>query len=431
MGNERSRLINREQENWEAKHVLHCIPDRKLDQQKLLSYFGRDLKLACVSKVLPGRIEYLHYFVTDSVWTIEFGDGSVENAARSWAKVHNNEYEVLNVEKTFKKTDEIVSRMSALCGASSYSLALRNSEHFARYIQSGTWYSLQMTGQTDLYKSIAPLMGSKASLVNTMPEELKVPKDVTDAPIYPTWRSPHLQPVFERHLSSLTPDEVDMNLLILGPTGAGKSSIVNILFNQKVATVKPSAQSVTKQMEVYQGHVLDHNDPEEPRRRINVIDSVGFCDSQIPPDEVLRVVKGFIKTNVLAVNKVLIVCSGRIESEQAAAIKNIMKWLGYSKHKSEFVFLYNKAESISEAERVECLGAMCDMIEADSGHSVLVPKPESGGRIRVMFAMATGFNPKAGLDDVQESMEALYNAVFLFRADAERLVVTESNCPLL
>merc|ERR1712113_951634 len=98
------------------------------------------------------------------------------------------------------------------------------------------------------------------------------------------------------------------------------------------------------------------------------------------------------------VKKVIIVCSGRIESEQAVAIKNIMSWLGYSTHKSEFVFLYNKVESLEECERVECLGEMLGMIGADARQSVSVPRAlaqgfvipgQSDEKTRVVYAMCT------------------------------------------
>merc|ERR1719335_1434904 len=128
---------------------------------------------------------------------------------------------------------------------------------------------------------------SQRALVNTSPDEIAVKKDVSLVPIHAYWKSPHVQPKFTRHLQTLRPVEDDVNVLVLGPTGAGKSSVVNMLFNQKVAEVKASAMSVTRQMEVYQGFSSWQGEV----RQINIIDSVGFCDSVIPAAEVLRLVK--------------------------------------------------------------------------------------------------------------------------------------------
>merc|ERR1712013_385343 len=103
---------------------------------------------------------------------------------------------------------------------------------------------------------------------------------------------------------------------------------------------------------------------------------------------------------------------------------NLMSWLGYVKHKSEFVFVYNKAEDMDEDVKVMNVGRMCSLIGADATHAVYMPVPERPGEsIKVAYARTTGFPPGAPLETVRESIETLYNAIFLFRKDSARLEV--------
>ena len=76
--------------------------------------------------------------------------------------------------KTFNMTDSVSQRMRAVVGATNYSLALRNSEHVGRYIQSGSWTSHQMEEGGKLWQRFQEHMTMTGSgLINTLPEELR------------------------------------------------------------------------------------------------------------------------------------------------------------------------------------------------------------------------------------------------------------------
>eukprot|EP00747_Dinoflagellata_sp_TGD_P114283 gnl/TRDRNA2_/TRDRNA2_171896_c5_seq1.p1 gnl/TRDRNA2_/TRDRNA2_171896_c5~~gnl/TRDRNA2_/TRDRNA2_171896_c5_seq1.p1 ORF type:complete len:250 (+),score=34.73 gnl/TRDRNA2_/TRDRNA2_171896_c5_seq1:337-1086(+) len=229
----------------------------------------------CTTACVIYGIKYDHYFVTDGTWTVEFGNaGFTSNSLLVYATMHKD----LVIDKQFNMDEEVKERMKNVCGATNYSFGLRNSEHVARYIHCGTWCSLQMTGDSRLCKALDGALGDKRVLAHTLPHELQTKSaGVSSSPIYHHWKPP-FQVRFEKQRSTLAPGADDINMLVLGPTGAGKSSIINLLFNQRVAKAKASALSVTRQMSIYSGTFYS---PEARRTyNLNVIDSVGFCDSE-------------------------------------------------------------------------------------------------------------------------------------------------------
>jgi len=298
----------------------------------------------------------------------------------------------------------------------------------AKYIVSGSWLSLQMVGGSRLLKALAKELGDKARLVNTPPGELVEPHRQAGAslPMYRDLRSRfHVQYAGKRQTLH---DNSGATVVVLGPTGAGKSSIVNMLFNRRVALVKASPLSVTRHMDVYCGSYFDIGLNETVP--LNVVDSIGFCDSVIPPQEVLQMVKGYIKANMWVIAKVVIVCASRIEREQCDAIRNFMRWLKYDSHKAEFVFVYNKADHLDEVERAEAVRDMCTLLDADPTYSVAYPIGADEFRL-VKYAIAVGFPPRAPLLQVQSDIDALYDAIFVHREDGKGIQVSERSCAIL
>ena len=100
-------------------------------------------------------------------------------------------------------------------------------------------------------------------------------------------------------------------------------------------------------------------------QRTNIIDTIGFCDSVFTPKQVLDVIKSSVKVNVCHIDKVVVVCSGRIEGQHAAAVQQFMKWLQYKKNRNQFVFVYNKADHCdSEEEKMENVKGMLELLGA-------------------------------------------------------------------
>ena len=104
-------------------------------------------------------------------------------------------------------------------------------------------------------------------------------------------------------------------------------------------------------------------------QRTNIIDTIGFCDSVFTPKQVLDVIKSSVKVNMCHIDKVVVVCSGRIEGHHVQAIGQFMKWLEYKKHRDQFVFVYNKADHCdSEEEKIENVAGMLELLGAKQVH---------------------------------------------------------------
>lgn len=82
-------------------------------------------------------------------------------------------------------------------------------------------------------------------------------------------------------------------------------------------------------------------------------------------EKVYNAIKDRVKANVVEIDKVLIICAGRIENVQVSAIKDCMKWLQFDQNREKFSFIYNKSECLSEIEKYKNLTYMCDKLDAD------------------------------------------------------------------
>ncbi|GLB39700.1 putative 50S ribosome-binding GTPase [Lyophyllum shimeji] len=81
----------------------------------------------------------------------------------------------------------------------------------------------------------------------------------------------------------LDPRSTDVVIPIMGPTGVGKSTFINRVADKDVATVGHNLKSQTAQL---QHVVLAY--PNDPTRRIVLVDTPGFDDTYVPDSEILR-----------------------------------------------------------------------------------------------------------------------------------------------
>jgi hypothetical protein len=82
-------------------------------------------------------------------------------------------------------------------------------------------------------------------------------------------------------------------------------------------------------------------------------------------EEVYGLVKDSSVANMICIDKVVIVCAGRIEKEHQNAVKQFTKWPQYEKYKPNFVFIYNKCESDDSATKEVNLLNMCEFFGAE------------------------------------------------------------------
>jgi GTP-binding protein EngB required for normal cell division len=355
-------IITRDKNNWQKPHQLFYAEKNQHIQLDQLDHFDTKLKMCYVEEG-----SYKHYFITDSTWNIEF------NERKNCVNIHDHSINDCVIVEEFSLTSNVLSRMRKICGATNYSLALRNSEHLARYIHSGAWISFQMTGSSEMKKSFSGYLNEYESLVNTMPANLKLEDTVIEKQIYKEVKNHHLS--FECCKEFI--DEMDneaYNIIILGPTGSGKSTLINHLFNERVVKASSGAHSITRQILYCQGKMnWSEDEAWDKRDRVNVIDTIGFCDTEMSGREVERAIHSSVRANITYIDKVVIVCAGRIEPAMVDAVRKMMKWLKYEKFQRNFVFIYNKSDNITDFEREENLLTMCSLLGADPNQEFIIP----------------------------------------------------------
>lgn len=413
---------------WTKTHSLEIDTELGAQQRQLVAEFGNVLLLCFIMLSLESK-PVRHYFVTDGRLAIMFGSGTqvlaqVEVGPLGYAP---GSYDV---EREITCTTEIRQRMASVCGCRGHSFYLRNSEHLCRYIFSGSWLSKQVFTEgliTIAFKAHAKVEIPAA--VNTLPVELK--NALARRTVYqggPGFIR------FKATKSILSGQEAKgaYNVVLLGPTGVGKSHLVNMLYNQTVSRSATSVSSVTRNMRITQGTatVLGQT------RDVNVIDTIGFCDSELSPSDVMNTVKQHLTSIYYDIDKVVLVCAaGRLEQQQQAAIRQIMEWLRYTDNKVNFVLVYNKCDGLDEAQREDLLGQACEKLHLDTSSSLPVkPTPclpsttlkgQTQNRITdLALQVAVGFPPNANYASVTEDHLAYLDAVF--HTNGKRLKVDTS-----
>ena len=138
-------------------------------------------------------------------------------------------------------------------------------------------------------------------------------------------------------------------------------------------------------------------------------------------------IKHSVKVNLGYIDKVVIVCSGRIERGHVDSIKQFMKWLRFQEFKRKFVFIYNKSDTLDEATKLTNLAYMMNELEADPDSKVYwVPDGTS-----IDLNLALGFPEGSKYEDVQDDCIKLTRAVLVPYPEERIPVPVDSSCSIL
>lgn len=104
---------------------------------------------------------------------------------------------------------------------------------------------------------------------------------------------------YERSPQAVDPTDDDaFNIVFIGPTGCGKSSLINRCFNTKVSKSTGLPESVTRDIMFFIGSALLARAPSDlmpdwhlETRKVNIVDTIGLCDSTLPNDVVQKMIK--------------------------------------------------------------------------------------------------------------------------------------------
>ena len=105
-------------------------------------------------------------------------------------------------------------------------------------------------------------MTKYTKLLNVLPRELEVASGPIEV-IYSEVKDSH--PIkFYKMTRELTANDHDaFNVVVLGPTGAGKSTLINHIFNRTVCGTSATAQSCTREVKFYRGEMRNKGTREK------------------------------------------------------------------------------------------------------------------------------------------------------------------------
>ena len=412
------KLVIEDETNWDTKS--HTTNIETAAEEKVSWFKDRaNLYLCYYETMMSCDVSYKYFIITDKIKM--FGIIDSEKEIRLLPYTENDKSRFIEIEH-FRMSKDVKRRIMLLSGPGkfNYSHALRNSEHVARYIFSGAWISYQMTGgqsgqETSLRTLFEPYMNAEQiKLINVHPKELAPNDEGSMKTIYKEVTN-HVK-YDAQTLLILDEDTEHQNIVVIGPTGSGKSALVNQLYNMEVVISKSSPNSVTRKCQYTQG---TYNG-----RKVNIVDTIGMCDTVLSPEEVYNVVKDSVKANMVFIDKVVVVCYGRIQKDHKDSIGKFMEWLRYEKYKTNFIFVYNKQEGVPMADRQQHLVEMCSELGVDMTQNTTITSPD-GSRKSIKYVHSLGIKPGTPFDSIETELIDFTMAVL--SKSEQRIKVTFGN----
>ena len=136
-------------------------------------------------------------------------------------------------------------------------------------------------------------------------------------------------------------------------------------------------------------------------------------------DEVFNAIKHSLEANVIFIDKVIIVCSNRLEDVQVKAITQCMDWLKFKDHKKKFSFILNKSDNLTENEKMESLAFICDKLDADL--TMCSSEERNGLTYQIPLNQALGFPRGAKYQEVEDSLKTLIDITLAETKPVERI----------
>ena len=149
------------------------------------------------------------------------------------------------------------------------------------------------------------------------------------------------------------------------------------------------------------------------------------------PSQVLAAIQSSVRVNLSYIDKLVVVCSGRLEQGHVDSIKQFLSWLNYEKYRRKFVFVYNKADQMSLADRQNNLLGVCERFGVTINQQMRW-HTKAGPVETIDSNLAIGFPPGASFADVARDHKNFTRAVLGGgESRMSRIPVDKSACTIL
>ena len=246
-------------------------------------------------------------------------------------------------EKEFDFTAEMRARLEQVEFFNNYSIMLRNCEHIARYVVEGNWHSTQVLekGENNQFQRFLKYAAKEASRELYTPPNGLVTVEI--APQVTTIA--HAKWNFE-HTPQETSTTDGYNVLFLGPSGGGKSNMINHIFGQSLAKSARHATSEFELAHFYHGRCSFPSENGTEQRKVCLIDSNCFMD-----EVAIKKLAAEFRAKNVPIHRFVVVFGERIRDLEMALWKKCQKQFNFETNWQLFSLVLTKCEDMDFGER--------------------------------------------------------------------------------
>ena len=352
-----SNIHELEKKSWERHELIQAIKDSR----SILVENDTEISLCSYPSTMYGD-NYIHYFLKfmPSQFIAEFRGNDHFNTL---FELHKHpavcDYQI----ETRVFTSNMKKRLQRVENMNNYSLVLRNCEHVTKYVIYGAWFSLQTTNiceSKNIFKNYSQLLSrTKKYLLNTPPVGLSDEDTIQAEIAYKIPDKWNFRPDFyeKKHIVSIREDS--FNILLLGPTGSGKSNLINHIFKSNIAQSQSHSTGITNSINFYPGEFTS----AAGHSHICIIDTIGFCDVFIPDINIMNMVESNIMLKSMQIHRVVIVIGDRIRSQENDILTDYKRKFKFNEHADNFMLVLTKCDSYSmnENEKQEYINSFTNL----------------------------------------------------------------------